>query len=211
MVWSARTAYATSMSQARSEPTSYRTALAVAGLMGALATGCQRQAEVTLYQPFAPHAQQQLQLIGDGAYIVSTGEQRACLLTFALPGALRGPRAFVIYVCGPDVDGPTKVDAQDPSATRGFLIQEVGALAGRTDFSEGAVVYRTRPLQPGWVEVELDVRCEDGTTIRGKALAENVPNEVRAFERQYAADVTSLIPAGPPAEGQTTHSRATAP
>lgn len=182
-----------------------------ATLVALLVAGCQRQADITLSQPHAPPSQQQLKLISDGAYVAQREQERVCLLTFALPGSMRGPRAFVIYFCGPDADGRVRVDPQDAAGIRGFLIQEVGALAGRTDLVDGVVTFRSVPWQPERMEVELDVRCEDGTTIRGKALAESFPTEVRAFERQYAADVASLNATAPSDVGPPTHGRALVP
>jgi hypothetical protein len=178
------------------------------GILLVSLAGCQRQADVTLYQRFAPRAQQELKLIGDEAYVVTSGDEQTCLLMSALPNALRGPRAFVLYFRGPNVTGRVPVDPNQSVAVRGFLVQEVGALAGRTDFAAGSVTYRDVPFRPGWRNLVLDVRCEDGTEIRGKVIAESGPAEVRAYERRHAPDVATLSPATQPAEGQPTHTRA---
>ncbi len=170
--------------------------------------GCQRQADVTIHQRFAPRAQQELKLIGDEAYVLTSGDEQTCLLTSSLPNALRGPRAFVLYFRGPNVSGRVLIDPNQSVAVRGFLVQEVGALAGRTDFATGSVTYRDVPFRPGWRELVLDVRCEDGSEIRGKLVAESGPAEVRAYERRHAPDVATLAPTTQPVEGQPTRTRA---
>jgi hypothetical protein len=162
------------------------------------ACGCARRAEVVLRQPFAPPSQQNLKLIGDWASHTAEGGRQTCLLAFPLPRAQVGTRAWVLYISAPDGLGTRTVE-RDAAGTetggntvRGFLIQEVGDLAGRTDFAAGTVRFRGVWLAPHRRMVELDLRCEDGTEIRGRALLDDAASEVHAFERQYAADIGLL-------------------
>jgi hypothetical protein len=151
--------------------------------------GCGSRADITLRQPTAPRSQRTLNLVADRAVRIASDGRQRCFLTFPLPGADAGPRAFVLYFCGPDQLGDLRVDHEDPAAVHGFLIQEVGALAGRTNFETG-VIRCDRP----WYgrsrrKLEFDVRCEDGTLIRGAVSVEVSPREVRSFEQKFAGDV----------------------
>lgn len=170
--------------------------------------GCAPKAELRLRQPFAPPSQQDLKLAGRSAYHTTTADRQTCLLTFPLPGAANGPRAFVIYVSAPDELGRMPVDPQDPRVVRGFLVQEVGKLTGRADFAEGEVRFRKVWLAPRFRRIGFNVRCDDGTVIQGQALVESVPTKVRTFEREYAADVALLgSPESQPAAAQQTRPR----
>jgi len=75
------------------------------------------------------------------------------------------------------------VNPDDPNAAHGFLVQEVGELAGRSDLVAGTVTAKRR--------LELDVRCEDGTVIRGKAKTIDDPATIRAFAKEYAGDISA--------------------
>lgn len=157
-----------------------------------LLAGCGRSGEFVLHQPFAPPAQQDLELVRKWAFHALEGDRRACFLGFPLPGAKDGPRTFVLYVSSPDELGELSVDPDDPQGVQGFLIQELGHLAGRTDFVSGTVRYRKVWLRRNLCRLEVDVRCADGTEITGQACLERKPREMRAFERRFAADVAEL-------------------
>ena len=178
--------------------TSHLRYVAAAALLMLATAGCARRAEIHLRQPFAPPSQQNLKLIGDWAYHTAEGGRQTCLLAFPLPRAQVGTRAWVLYISAPDGLGTRTLERDTAgtetggNAVRGFLIQEVGDLAGRTDFAAGTVRFRGVWLAPHRRIVELDLRCEDGTEIRGRALLDDVASEVHAFERQHAADIGLL-------------------
>jgi len=111
------------------------------------------------------------------------------LLAFPRPSAPDGPRDFLLYVSTPARDGTIALASE---GGRGFLIQAVGTLAGKATFAEGSV--RVRPLwfAPEWRRLELNVRCDDQTEIRGGALVKHVPAELRSLQRRYAADIALL-------------------
>lgn len=153
------------------------------------ATGCGPRAEVALHQPFAPPSQQRLKLAGDRAFFATEADRQVCALTFALPGAADGPRAFVVYLCAPDARGRLPVAPFEPGACSGFLVQEVGSLAGRSDFLQGTVSCRNVWLAPNLRRLDLDVRCEDGVHITGRVVARRDPGRVQALEREFAGDV----------------------
>lgn len=154
-----------------------------------LPAGCGPRAGIVLHQPFAPPSQQHLQLTGDRAYFATEGGQQVWAATFSLPGAADGPRAFVLYACGPDAVGRLPVAPLEPTAVSGFVIQEVGALAGRSDFLRGTVASREIWLAPNLRRVDFDVWCEDGVHLTGRAIARRDPARVRALEREFAGDV----------------------
>jgi hypothetical protein len=172
--------------------------------------GCGPKAELVLRQPFAPPSQQNLKLVSQRGYHTGSGDQQACLLTFPLPGAVDGPRAFIIYLAAPSRPGKLAVAPDDPEGVRGFLIQEVGALAGRSDLVAGTVSFREVLLSPHLRRLDIDVRTEDGAEIAGRAVLEELPREVQAFEREFAADIARLSPAqSQPASEEPTRPRGT--
>jgi len=185
--------------------TTYRIGLGT--IVCGLLAGCAPRAEFTLNQPFAPPAQQHLLLASDWAYDAPGGDHQRCLLAFPLAGSKEPPRAYAIYLLVPGEKGTYPV-APGPSGVQGFLIQELGrTLKGRTDFVTGTVAYAPVFLKPREHRVELDVQCQDGSHIVGKAVVEDLAPEVKAFERQYAADVKSLRPTSQPAPADETPTR----
>jgi hypothetical protein len=169
-----------------------RPILIAAGL--ALASGCAPTADLVLRQPFAPPAQQNIKLSCERAYHVASGDVQTSVLPFPLPGAADGPRTFVVYVTSPNRVGKIAITPHDAQGARGFLIQELGALAGRSDFSEGTVRYQKVLLAPHLRRLELSVRTEDGAEITGRAIVEESPRAVETIEREFAADVAGLAP-----------------
>jgi hypothetical protein len=158
--------------------------------------GCARKAEFTLHQPFAPPAQQNLKLAGDWAFRAATldTERETYALAFPLPGAADGPRAFVVYFTAPRKTGKLAIASNDPQAVRGFMIQEVGALAGRCDFVAGTLEVRAVPLAPRLRKLLIQARTEDGAELEGQALVEDLPRAIQSFEREFSGDVASLSP-----------------
>lgn len=169
--------------------------------------GCTRSGEIVLEQPSAPPQQQYLRLASAWAFRAIDGDRQKCLLAFPLPGAMDGPRDFLVYFTAPTGTGELTIDADRPDATHGFLIQKVGDLRGRTDFAGGSLHCQEVWLAPRFRQMDLNVHCADGTVIRGRALVEDLPAEVRMFEREYAGDVQTLAPESQPTEGQRTGTR----
>jgi hypothetical protein len=170
----------------------------LAGVIGlGLLAGCTPSAEFVLHQPFAPPSQQVLKLTTERAYHAGTRDTQNCVLAFPLPGAVEGPRAFVMYIAAPNRTGTIAVSPHDPQGARGFLIQELGALAGRSDFAAGTVRYRRVPLAPRMRQLDVDIRTQDGAEIRGRAYLEDSVPAVESFEREFSADVGSLSTSQP--------------
>jgi hypothetical protein len=157
-----------------------------------LLAGCGSHAEIVLQQSFAPPAQRHLALEAEQAYHAASSGRHACVLTFPLPGSDVGPRAYVMYFSVPSSTGYFAIHPGDPDGARGFLIQEIGSLAGRTDFAGGSIELKKRWMSAGTRKVVLDVRCLDGTKISGEAIATYDPGYVRVLEREYADDVALL-------------------
>ena len=167
--------------------------LAAIGLCGPLLWGCSSSAKLELDQPFAPPSQQTLKLTSCWAFATRGGEGYACLLAFPRPGAPATSRDFLVYVVAPTDQGEFAVA---PEGARGFLIQEVGRLGGKTPFAEGRV-----RLQPVWFRphrrrLKLDVCCVDGTHVTGQALLQDSFEELSRFQRRYDADIVVLMSAG---------------
>lgn len=175
-----------------------------------LGAGCSKRSEVTLIQPSAPPAQRVLQLASTWAYTRTLAGQRAMLLQFPLPSVPDGPRDFSILLIGPDEPGrqavgpvaaggePAAGDAEaaplPTAAVRGFLIQAVGQRAGKTFFEGGSIELKREFSDAGAESLHLDLRCDDGSRVVGKAYPVAAGHEFTAFERRYAADVVQLLP-----------------
>jgi hypothetical protein len=166
--------------------------LAVGGL-----AGCARQAEFTLRQPFAPPAQQNLHLTGQWAYTSARATGQSTALSFALPGAVDGPRAFVVYIATPRATGDFPVAVTAPQAARGFLIQELGTLAGRSDLVSGTARLHDVLGAPRVKKLDLDVHTADGAALHGTAWVEELPREMNVFEREFSADIAQLMSTAP--------------
>lgn len=160
-------------------------------------TGCSSPEKIRLRQPSAPAAQQDLTLKSNWTFSRTSGNRRQCVLSFPLPGSLDGPRDFHVYVSIPDALAKHSVDANDPGAARGFLIQTVGERKGKATFATGSVRLRRSWLTLGKTRLDLAVVCADGSGISGSVELVDKPEEVRSFTRRYAADVAAIEP-GPP-------------
>ncbi len=168
--------------------------------------GWTRGADVTLRQPFAPPGQQNLRLVGASAYLATSADRRTAVLSFHLPGSTDSPRAFVVYWSAPAGDGDFAV----PQSVQGFMIQELGELAGKCTFTGGHVTFRKVPLQARRERVEFYFHCDEGTEIAGQAIAQELPYEVQSFERQHAGDIAMLrSPTATPAADAATSEGAT--
>ena len=163
-------------------------------LLASGALGCSRRAQVVLHQPFAPPSQQEIELESRWAFSAAAHGHRRCLLELPLPQNEDGPRDFRLYLTFADVSGVRSVAPDKPDGARGFLIQEVGRLSGRTEFTKGTIRFRRVLLQSRLRRLDLNLRCADGATITGKAYVETDDRELRRFEREFAADVNALHP-----------------
>ncbi len=169
-------------------------------LLGVVAlgvAGCARNAEVRLDQDYAPPTQRELRLTGTEAYFADDGERQRLIATFPLPGSQNGPRAFVLYLDTPSGGGSIGNGETDRADARGFVAQEVGALAGVQRFTEGTVHLSAVPLQPGWCSTTLDLRTERGAHIHGKALMQRSPRDLGRLARTYQTDIESMLPTTP--------------
>ena len=124
-----------------------------------------------------------------------SADRRHCLLAFPLPGASAGPRDFLLYISTPADKGDFSVDREDARGVRGFLIQEVGELKGKTTIVSGQIRARSVWLKPHLHRLDLRLSCEDGTTIRGRAIVRDNREELRNFKHRHAADILLLEPA----------------
>jgi hypothetical protein len=168
--------------------------------------GCARQTRVVLHQAGAPPSQRELTLTGRWSYGSESAGRRRCLLAFPLPGARTAMRDFLIYLTAPTAGGPLSVRPHDPGGVQGFLIQEVGARRGKTEFSRGTVEFHDLLLAADTRRLEIDVICQDGSRVSGRAFVNVAPDELRSFEHRYAADIAEMYlfgsaPPGAPREG----------
>lgn len=164
-----------------------------------LPAGCTRAPAIELDQPFAPRpGQRHVQLARGVSYHADAGPRRAILLAFPLPGSKDGPLDYLLYLDLPAGHSSVPI-GDEPFAGRGFLIQRVGLLAGKTVFTGGRVTIEPVWLSPDQIRVQLAVECADGTSIRGGGIARANPRQLEEFRRQYIADIALLVPRGEPA------------
>lgn len=185
-----------------------------------LSPGCSNPAQVSLLQPFAPAGQQILDLSTETAYEEERDGHRHVIAAFPRPHDPTGPRDFVLYMeirtdrlgQGPAplpdwlkfllpgrADLPYGARCVPPdnergevSGLRGFLVQRVGRLAGRTEFVEGRVTRDRRWNDRDARGLMLDVRCHDGTRITGRIRPRPGGAEMAALLRRHAADIAAL-------------------
>ncbi|MFH1746038.1 MAG: hypothetical protein ABIG44_03225 [Planctomycetota bacterium] len=172
-------------------------------------TGCARQGEMVLHQPFAAPSQKHMQLTGNWTYEASASERRTCLLAFPLPHMVDGPRDFMFYLSMPGGDGEFAVATGAAGGADGFFIQAVGDLQGKATFTAGTVAVRGVWYKRGVRRLDLALQCDDGSEIEGRVYLRTGPDEIRTFERRHAADIALLHPtASQPADGgEVTDSR----
>ncbi len=151
---------------------------------------CRPAADVVLVQPFAVARQREVHLTAREAYSWRDGERQKCLVVFALPGSEWGPPAYRLYLDLPAGAGASGIGSGD-AAARGFLLQETGQYAGRSNLSGGSLRWRKR-----WLSSELalviDTTAEDGTRVHGAARLRERPQLVKHFEQLHAGDVATL-------------------
>lgn len=164
--------------------------IAFAGFAG----GCLSQPSVTLYQSFAPSGQRELRLRDARVSISSKPDSRTIAAVFSRPGSDIASRDFVLYLVVPPGNGEWVADPNSSGGVRGFLIQAVGELRGKTTIAGGSIVVQRHPW-PNHHEFGIDIalRCEDETRIVGHVTADEAAYQTLLVERRYAADVVELV------------------
>lgn len=160
--------------------------------------GCTtNSATVTVQQEHAPPSQKKMTLKSDWAFTARQDDRRLCLADFTLPGAVDGPRDFRVFVILPGSADSAEI-GHGESAARGFFLQKVGRLRGKTEFTSGSVQLSTSRLNPRQRQLRLvDVQCADGTRLDGIAGLRESEDELRVFLLQHAGDVAALDSGAP--------------
>jgi hypothetical protein len=186
----------------------------------ALPTGCGPATNLQLVQPQLAGRQQSVQLHSDRAFWSPGGPVDRALIEFPLPGASTGRPTFLLYlrlpvgtadpwVCtatapadpasghgaaskpdaGPATRRPSNAHA-GPMA-RGFFIQTRGDFAGLALITGGTIRINGRSNAPQATrELQIELTCEDGSRITGRAVARRDDWYVKKFEtREHPADV----------------------
>ena len=169
--------------------------------------GCRTSERILVSQPFAPPSQAELALTPSGAYFEDAGARRRVLLEFPLPGARSGFPAFHVYLDVPRDADIAEIDRIDPVAARGFFIQEVGQLRGKSVFSRGEIRSASILFVRDAHRMTLELADTAGMRITGRARVERNEPLVRQFRLRHAADVALLASA---ATSQPTTDPATA-
>lgn len=146
---------------------------------------------MTLHQPFAPNSQRDMTLVSDRAYGGRDEGRGVCLLEFPRPGT-RTSRDFLLYVDLPAAQGEWEFDSADPDGARGFLIQEVGDLRGKTMLKSGRMRLRNVWWSSTRRRIDLRATSEDGATIDLAGVVREAPSQMSGFKRRYAADIALL-------------------
>ena len=113
-------------------------------------------------------------------------------MTFPHPGSENGPRMLFVYIDAPDQTRPAVVDPDDSVAVRGFMVQEVGSLAGKSSFVSGQVRVHPVLFQPDLRTAEINLTTEDGAHLLGQATLDRAPAEIRRLARPYGGDIKDL-------------------
>ena len=115
---------------------------------------------------------------------------------FPLPGAMTGAPTYLLYLRWPAGTREPAVGKADPAAAHGFFIQLRGEHAGLAEFTGGTIL-----IDPNGSDaraphrITLDLRCEDGTRVRGQLSPRRDDWRVQQFEtRDRPADVAALTP-----------------
>ena len=168
--------------------------VAVAGVLSGVAGGCGPLARVEVNQPGRQGQTLRMHLESNWAHFAAGEAGDRVLLAWPLPGARAGRKHYQLYLRLPAGGGEFAIDpdAGDRAKAAGFLIQETGRLAGLARVQQGTVtISKGKDRRTG----RLDVRCRDGTEVRGDFRAVRSDLTVRFFEDDHAADVQALAPA----------------
>ena len=168
--------------------------MAVVGVLSGLTGGCGPLARVELHQPGRQGQKLRMHLESNWAHFAAGEAGDRVLLAWPLPGARAGRKHYELYLRLPAGGGTFAIDpdAGDRAKAAGFLIQETGRLAGLARVQQGTV---TISGGKGRRTGRLDVRCTDGTEVRGDFRTVRSDLTVRFFEDDHAADVRALAPA----------------
>lgn len=180
-----------------------------ATVLAAVLCGCQPQPGLRLLQPTAPYSQREIPLSTDRAHYVVRSDQLIALLEAPLPGAKDGPPAFEVYLVLQDRPDSQIVGPVEQADARGFLIQDVGRLAGKSHLESGVLTVRRVWLKSRY-RLEIDAETDDGARLVGDIELTPRGEAIARFERRRAADVAALNdPAlDPNGMGATTRARA---
>ena len=180
-------------------------------LVWLLGSGCAApRPAIEFTQPFAPPSQKSL-LLDPRSVSIAEIEGRGCVLVaLPLPGAKDGPTAYRLFVSAPSLIGEHPVTAT-PDGARGFLIQSIGALAGKSPIASGMVRFSTPWLSKGGTRFEFDLRCEDDATIKGATFANSDAAAIRRFIQEYSGDVAALRTDSTPTSNPTSETQLRVP
>ena len=164
---------------------SFRRSL-LSGAVILLAAGCAAPERLRLEQPFAPASQRALRLEPRTATVAEIGGRIVGAADFPLPGAKDGPLAFTLYV---EADQTATAEDAPP---RGFLIQHVGALAGKSLIVGGSARATSPLFDASSTTFALDLQFADGARLSGNLTARRDEPTVRMLQRRYRPDVAAL-------------------
>jgi hypothetical protein len=168
------------------------TALAVVG-----AAGCGPRTKAELYQPRQDGRQQLLELESRWAnFAADDAAADRWLLAWPLPGSIIGQKQYLLYMRLPRGGGEFGFgpDAGGANQAVGFFIQRAGRLAGLTPIVRGQINASSgKKLRKG----TLQLKCGDGTEIKGTFRAERADFTVGFFEDDHRSDVAALIQPAP--------------
>lgn len=159
--------------------------------------GCQAPNRIYLDQPLAPPGQQHLELFGGRTAWTTSPSGSRILLGYPLPGRQTGPDDFLIYIEAPAEEGSFDIAADTQRGAAGFLLQRVGLLAGKTEFTGGHVKLRRDLIRPNRLKVDLETRTSDGARVSGEVTATPNSYAFSEFDVRHAADVERLHPERP--------------
>lgn len=149
---------------------------------------------IHLSQPFAPPSQMEMELAVSGAAYDDSGSRRHILLECPLPGAQRGFAAFQVFLDVPRDTPETRIDPAEPAAARGFFIQEVGRLRGKSVFTSGTIRTGRVWFKRDSIRIELDLGDAFGMRLTGRARLRADALRLQQYRLRRAADISLLSP-----------------
>lgn len=194
-------------------------AVPIGGVLGLMA-GCGPAASLQLLQPQLAGRQQSITLQSNRTYWSPGGRIERVLIEFPLPGASTGRPTFLLYLripagivepslcaaTAPAEEYPVNGTASNPVGTaasgqppsfstapmaRGFFIQTRGDFAGLALITGGTVGVKGKSTAPDAArELSIELTCEDGSRITGRAVARRDDWYIKKFEtHERPADV----------------------
>ncbi|RMF81928.1 MAG: hypothetical protein D6744_06585 [Planctomycetota bacterium] len=162
-------------------------------LPAVFSAGCAAD-RIHLSQPFAPPSQMEMDLAVSGAAYDDTGARRHILLECPLPGAQTGFAAFQVFLDVPRDTPEARIDPTDPAAARGFFIQEVGRLRGKSIFTSGAIRTGRIWFRRDILRIELDLSDAFGMRLIGRARLRPDALRLQQYRMRRTADIALLSP-----------------